>query len=45
MLASGGWNKVAAIRGALRTLRPNVLITNERVAERLAAESPGPLAA
>ncbi|MFO1141430.1 MAG: sugar-binding transcriptional regulator [Amaricoccus sp.] len=45
VLASGGWNKVAAIRGALRTLRPNVLITNERVAERLAAESPGPLAA
>lgn len=38
VLASGGWSKLAALRGALRTLRPSVLITNERVAERLARE-------
>jgi DNA-binding transcriptional regulator LsrR (DeoR family) len=38
VLASGGWNKLAAIRAALRTLEPNVLITDKRVAERLAIE-------
>lgn len=38
VLASGGWYKLAAIRAALRTLDPSVLITNERVAERLASE-------
>ncbi|MCA8878392.1 MAG: sugar-binding transcriptional regulator [Rhodobacteraceae bacterium] len=41
VLASGGWQKLAAIRAALKGLRPTVLITNERVAERLADE-PGP---
>lgn len=39
VLASGGWNKIAAIRAALVTLAPKVLITNERVAERLAMEA------
>ena len=38
VLASGGWNKVVAIRAALRTLRPSALVTNERVAERLASD-------
>ena len=35
VLASGGWNKTAAILGAMRLLRPAVLITDELVAERL----------
>lgn len=38
VLASGGWQKVAAIRAALRLLRPNTLITDEMVAERLAGD-------
>jgi DNA-binding transcriptional regulator LsrR (DeoR family) len=38
VLASGGWNKIAAVRAAIRTLQPSVLITNERVAERLASD-------
>ena len=38
VLASGGWQKVAVIRAALRMLRPAVLITDETVAERLASE-------
>jgi len=37
VLASGGWHKLAAILAALKTLQPRVLITNERVAERLAS--------
>ena len=35
VLASGGWNKTAAILGAMRLLRPAVLVTDEMVAERL----------
>ena len=42
VLASGGWSKLASLRAALRTLRPSVLVTNERVAERLAQEPAGP---
>ena len=37
-LASGGWPKLTAIRAGLKLLRPTVLIVNELVAERLAAE-------
>ena len=40
VLASGGWQKVAAIRAALKLLRPGTLITDETVAERLAADGP-----
>ncbi len=39
VLASGGWQKYGVIRGAMKLLRPHVLITDELVAERLAAES------
>lgn len=35
VLASGGWQKVAVLRAALRMLRPSVLITDETAAERL----------
>ena len=35
VLASGGWNKVAIMRAAMRTLSPSVVITDEAVAERL----------
>ena len=35
VLASGGWQKYDAIKGALRLLRPHVLVTDELVAERL----------
>lgn len=38
VLASGGWQKYEAIKGAMRLLRPHVLVTDELVAERLAAE-------
>lgn len=40
VLASGGWQKVAAIRAALKLLRPGTFITDETVAERLAADGP-----
>lgn len=40
VLASGGWHKIAAIRAALKLLRPGTLITDETVAERLAADGP-----
>lgn len=39
ILASGGWHKYAAIRAAIRLLRPQVLITDETVAERLAVDA------
>lgn len=39
VLASGGWQKFGVIRGALRLIRPHVLVTDELVAERLAAEA------
>ena len=39
VLASGGWQKYDVIRGALKLLKPNVLVTDEIVAERLAAEA------
>ena len=38
VLASGGWQKYAVIRGAMKLLRPHVLVTDALVAERLAAE-------
>lgn len=38
VLASGGWQKFDVIRGALRLLKPHVLITDELVAERLVSE-------
>ena len=41
VLASGGWQKYGVIRGALKLLRPNVLVTDELVAERLVADSKG----
>lgn len=39
VLASGGWHKYPAVRAALRMLRPNVLITDEAVAERLSGSA------
>jgi len=39
VLASGGWQKYAAIRGALKLLHPHVLVTDELVAERLVSET------
>jgi DNA-binding transcriptional regulator LsrR (DeoR family) len=39
VLASGGWQKYEVIRGALRLLKPHVLITDELVAERLVADA------
>lgn len=39
VLASGGWQKYGVIRGALRLLKPHVLVTDERVAERLASDA------
>lgn len=39
VLASGGWQKYGVIRGALRLLKPQVLVTDELVAERLASEA------
>ena len=38
VLASGGWQKYGAIRGAMKLLQPHVLVTDALVAERLAAE-------
>ena len=38
VLASGGWQKYKVIRGALKLLRPHVLVTDALVAERLVAE-------
>ncbi len=40
VLASGGWRKYDVVRAALKLLRPHVLVTDESVAERLAAEAP-----
>lgn len=37
--ASGGWQTYDVIRGAMRLMTPNVLVTDELVAERLAADS------
>ena len=39
VLASGGWQKCEVVRGALRLLKPHVLVTDELVAERLVSES------
>lgn len=39
VLASGGWQKYGVIRGAIKLLHPHVLVTDELVAERLAAEA------
>lgn len=39
VLASGGWQKYDVIRGALRLLKPHVLVTDELVAERLVSEA------
>ena len=39
VLASGGWQKYEVIRAAMKLLKPHVLITDELVAERLAADS------
>jgi DNA-binding transcriptional regulator LsrR (DeoR family) len=39
VLASGGWEKYNAIRGAIRLLKPHVLVTDEFVAERLCSEA------
>ena len=39
VLASGGWQKYASIRGAMKLLNPHVLVTDEIVAERLVAEA------
>lgn len=39
VLASGGWQKYEVIRGAMRLIKPHVLVTDELVAERLAAEA------
>ena len=38
ILASGGWQKYEVIRGAMRLMKPNVLVTDEVVAERLVAD-------
>lgn len=35
VLASGGWSKFPAIRAAIRLLNPEILVTDERTAERL----------
>ena len=39
VLASGGWQKFDVIRGALKFMKPHVLVTDELVAERLAGET------
>jgi DNA-binding transcriptional regulator LsrR (DeoR family) len=39
VLASGGWQKFDVIRGALKFMKPHVLVTDELVAERLAGEA------
>ena len=38
VLVSGGWNKVEALRAAIRLLRPHVLITDEEAAAGLLSE-------
>jgi DNA-binding transcriptional regulator LsrR (DeoR family) len=38
VLASGGWTKARAVLAAIRLLKPEVLITDEHVAETLVAE-------
>jgi DNA-binding transcriptional regulator LsrR (DeoR family) len=38
VLASGGWQKYEVIKGAMKLLKPHVLVTDELVAERLVAE-------
>ena len=38
VLASGGWEKAAAVLAAIRLLKPEVLITDETVAESLVAD-------
>lgn len=40
VLVSGGWHKLKAIGGAMRLLRPTVLIVNEHVAEQLVLSGP-----
>ena len=40
VLASGGWYKFTAILAAIRLLRPDVLLTDEVVAERLTKTGP-----
>ena len=37
ILASGGWNKVAALLAAIRLLEPGVIITDEHAAQGLLA--------
>lgn len=39
VLASGGWQKHEVIRGAMRLMKPNVLVTDELVAEKLVEEA------
>lgn len=39
VLASGGWAKYDVIRGAMKLLKPHVLVTDELVAEKLTAEA------
>jgi DNA-binding transcriptional regulator LsrR (DeoR family) len=39
VLTSGGWQKYDVIRGAMKLLKPHVLVTDEMVAERLAEEA------
>ena len=38
VLASGGWSKAVSVLAAVRLLKPEVLITDQHVAERLAAD-------
>ncbi|MDX7952111.1 sugar-binding transcriptional regulator [Lichenihabitans sp. Uapishka_5] len=38
VLASGGWEKAAAVLAAIRLLKPEVLVTDETVAESLVAD-------
>jgi len=40
VLVSGGWEKLKAVTAALRLLRPNVLIVDELVADRLVLARP-----
>ncbi|MFE1598750.1 sugar-binding transcriptional regulator [Methylobacterium sp. ID0610] len=41
ILASGGWSKFAAVRAAIRIIKPSVLVTDERTAERLLDQDGG----
>ena len=38
VLASGGWEKAAAVLAAIRLLKPEVLIVDETVAQSLVAD-------